>query len=109
MLEIHDHVSGVVRLLVAMDVHDARIPELGQGARLLEEAAQTLAKEGGMVPAEFDPRTIMHPRRPTVGEVLLDRHGAIEAVVPRLIGDPEAPSPDQADDAEVAHVGADGE
>ena len=99
LLVVHHEVGGAVALHVVGDAHDARVPELGEGAGLLEEALQPeLVLVGDLLAARRDRRRLGLAHGELDRQVLLQGHVGLEPVVPGLVGDPEAPGAELGED-----------
>ncbi len=101
LLEVEDHVAGVIGPEVAVDADDVRVVELGERLGFLDEAVEAPAVIAGTV---LGARAGLDAAAggKIGGKVLLDGDAAVERNLVGKIGDAESASTKHALDAEVA-------
>jgi hypothetical protein len=91
--QFEHEVRGVVRLEHLEHPHDARVVEPGQGAGLAQEPLLGVGEPGAGLRGREHERAVPDGR---LGEELLHRDPALQALVVDLVGDAEATPPEHA-------------
>ena len=102
----HHHVGGAVVLPEAIDLDQRRVVEAGQHARFVDERAQAEGKGLGHRGRSHRHRQVAAAAGQRARHVLLERHFALERMVPGQVDDAEAAAAEHAANLELGHARA---